>query len=72
LWELCNILGGEVANKLCLRTGNEKGVVPLVPIHYSKSVEISGFFDNKSKFEWLKRMKLRDKEARQRFDHLLI
>jgi len=36
-WELCNILGGEVANKLCLRTGNEKGVDPLVPIHYSKS-----------------------------------
>src|SRR5215469_2328887 len=36
-WELCNILGGEVANRLCLRTGNEKGVDPLVPIHYSKS-----------------------------------
>jgi energy-coupling factor transporter ATP-binding protein EcfA2 len=36
-WELCNILGGEVANRICLRTGNEKGVDPLVPIHYSKS-----------------------------------
>jgi hypothetical protein len=29
--------GTEVANRICLRTGNEKGVDPLVPIHYSKS-----------------------------------
>jgi hypothetical protein len=36
-WELCNILGEVVANKLCLRTGNEKGVDPLLPIRYSKS-----------------------------------
>ena len=36
-WELCNILGIDVANRICLRTGNEKGVDPLVPIHYSKS-----------------------------------
>jgi hypothetical protein len=35
-WELCNILGPEVANRICLRTGNEKGVDPLVPIHFSK------------------------------------
>jgi hypothetical protein len=38
-WELCNILGGEVANRICLRTGNEKGVDPLVPIHYSRSAD---------------------------------
>lgn len=36
-WELCNILGIDVANRICLRTGNEKGVDPLLPIHYSKS-----------------------------------
>jgi superfamily I DNA/RNA helicase len=36
-WELCKILGQVVANKLYLRTGNEKGVDPLVPIRYSKS-----------------------------------
>lgn len=36
-WELCNILGIDVANKICLRTGNEKGMDPLLPLHYSKS-----------------------------------
>ncbi len=28
-WELCNILGPEVAKRLCLRTGNPTGVDPL-------------------------------------------
>jgi hypothetical protein len=36
-WELCNILGSEVAKKLCLRTGNPTGVDPLIPIPFSRS-----------------------------------
>jgi hypothetical protein len=36
-WELCNILGAEVAKKLCLRTGNPTGVDPLIPIPFSRS-----------------------------------
>jgi energy-coupling factor transporter ATP-binding protein EcfA2 len=36
-WELCNILGPEVAKKLCLRTGNPTGVDPLIPIPFSRS-----------------------------------
>jgi len=36
-WELCNILGSEVARRLCLRTGNPTGVDPLLPIPFSRS-----------------------------------
>jgi hypothetical protein len=36
-WELCNILGSEVARRLCLRTGNPTGVDPLIPIPFSRS-----------------------------------
>jgi energy-coupling factor transporter ATP-binding protein EcfA2 len=36
-WELCNILGPEVAKRLCLRTGNPTGVDPLIPIPFSRS-----------------------------------
>jgi energy-coupling factor transporter ATP-binding protein EcfA2 len=36
-WELCNILGSEVAKRLCLRTGNPTGVDPLIPIPFSRS-----------------------------------
>ena len=36
-WELCNILGAEVAKRLCLRTGNPTGVDPLIPIPFSRS-----------------------------------
>ena len=36
-WELCNILGAEVAKRLCLRTGNPTGVEPLIPIPFSRS-----------------------------------
>jgi hypothetical protein len=36
-WELCNILGAEVAKKLCLRTGNPTGVDPSIPIPFSRS-----------------------------------
>jgi energy-coupling factor transporter ATP-binding protein EcfA2 len=36
-WELCNILGAEVAKKMCLRTGNPTGVDPSIPIPFSRS-----------------------------------
>src|ERR671927_579050 len=36
-WELCNILGPDVAKKLCLRTGNPTGVDPSIPIPFSRS-----------------------------------
>lgn len=36
-WELCNILGSEVAKRLCLRTGNPTGIDPLIPIPFSRS-----------------------------------
>ena len=36
-WELCNILGSEVARRLCLRTGNPTGVDPTIPIPFSRS-----------------------------------
>jgi energy-coupling factor transporter ATP-binding protein EcfA2 len=36
-WELCNILGTQVAKRLCLRTGNPTGVDPLIPIPFSRS-----------------------------------
>jgi AAA domain len=36
-WELCNILGSEVAKRLCLRTGNPTGVDPMIPIPFSRS-----------------------------------
>jgi energy-coupling factor transporter ATP-binding protein EcfA2 len=36
-WELCNILGAEVAKRLCLRTGNPTGVDPSIPIPFSRS-----------------------------------
>jgi hypothetical protein len=35
--ELCNILGPDVAKKLCLRTGNPTGIDPLIPIPFSRS-----------------------------------
>jgi hypothetical protein len=36
-WELCNILGSELAKGLCLRTGNPTGIDPLMPIPFSRS-----------------------------------
>jgi hypothetical protein len=36
-WDLCNILGPEVAKRLCLRTGNPTGIDPLMPIPFSRS-----------------------------------
>jgi hypothetical protein len=36
-WELCNILGPDVAKKLCLRTGNPTGVDLSIPIPFSRS-----------------------------------
>jgi energy-coupling factor transporter ATP-binding protein EcfA2 len=36
-WELCNILGSEVAKRLCLRTGNPTGVDLGIPIPFSRS-----------------------------------
>src|SRR5919202_4619065 len=35
--ELCSILGPQVAQRLCLRTGNPTGVDPLIPIPFSRS-----------------------------------
>jgi hypothetical protein len=36
-WELCNILGPELAKRFCLRTGNPTGIDPLIPIPFSRS-----------------------------------
>src|SRR5207247_8118444 len=35
-WEICNILGPDLANRISLRTCNKKGVDLLIPIHFSK------------------------------------
>jgi hypothetical protein len=36
-WELCNILGPELAKRFCLRTGNPTGIDPSIPIPFSRS-----------------------------------